>query len=168
MPTRFTITGTSKPLSTKHSVSESYSTLFHTFAMASPIVLPSLLSAQVNSNVTQRFPGLQERCREFSQQDFDFADAVMDDMDGEQETMAVRTDSDAVDGEVQGERFLDEEGKEGVLEDITMADPESSFKPVALSLTDMDSTGLQSILKEASKGISEGTHGEYKRYSLNQ
>jgi hypothetical protein len=139
--------------------------------MASP-VLPSLLSAQLNSDVAQLFPGFQERCREFSKQGLDFTDAVMDDMDGEQETIPIHTESDALDGDIEGERFLGDEGNESAPEqDITMGDSTPSSKPAVSNLSnlaDMDSTGLRNVLKEASKGVGEGTHAEYQRYNYNQ
>lgn len=134
--------------------------------MAASVILPSLLSAQINSDTAQRFPGVQERCREFSNQPFTFTDEVLDDMDGERETMAVRTDSDAIDGDIEGEVFLNEEDNKDSTEDIVMTDNvASSSDPITStsSLTDIDSTGLRSVLKDASKGVSEGTHADYQR-----
>lgn len=126
----------------------------------------SLISAPFNSETAQRFPGLQERFEEFRKQSFDFPDEVMDDMDGEQETLAVREDTDALDGNVEGEKFLDEEDL--VKEDVQMFDSTaSSSEPIAPAssiLIDMDSSGLRDVLKDASKGVSEGTHGDYQRY----
>lgn len=83
----------------------------------------------------------------------------MDDMDGEQETMAIQTDSDAIDGNVEGELFLNEDG-------VATSDVAPSSEPVGStsSLADIDSTGLRSILKNASKGVSEDTHADYQRY----
>lgn len=132
--------------------------------MATPAILPSLPFMQFNSDIAQLFPGLQERFQEFSKQSFDFPDEVIDDMDGEQETLAVRTESDAVDGEVEGEQFLDEEYGDSGNDDVPMSD--STAQPATLisgNSTDLDSTGLRHVLMEASKGVSEGTHSDYKR-----
>lgn len=61
------------------------------------------LSSQFHSETAWCFPGLQECFQEFSKQLFDFPDEVMDDMDGEQETLAVQEDTNALDGDVEGE-----------------------------------------------------------------
>lgn len=128
--------------------------------MDPPLILPNLLSAQFNSDTAQRFPGLQDYFREFSRQTFDFTDEVLDDLDGEQETMAIRTDSDAIDGDIEGEVFLNDRDNE----DVAMHDAASSSKTAAsISLTDIDSTRLCGILKDASKGVSKGTHADYQR-----
>lgn len=88
----------------------------------------------------------------------------MDDMDAEQETFAVQTDSDAVDGEDGGEDSLVEEKdvSSSIVDPVAMSESKTSSSQVT---TDLDSTGLRSVLKEASKGVSEGTHADYKRYN---
>lgn len=78
--------------------------------MANIPVMPPLLLAQFNSETARLFPGLRQLSTEFSKQ-ANFPDEVLDDMDGEQETFATRVDSDAVDGEIEGEEFL-VEGKD--------------------------------------------------------
>lgn len=125
--------------------------------MANIPVMPPLLLAQFNSDTAQLFPGLLQLSREFSKQG-NFPDEVLDDMDGEQETFAAQVDSDAVDGEIEGEEFVEEK------DDFHVSD--SVVDPVVVSeskASDLDSTGLRSVLKEASKGVSEGTHADYKR-----
>lgn len=126
--------------------------------MANIPVMPPLLLAQFNSETAWLFPGLRQLSTEFSKQ-ANFPDEVLDDMDGEQETFATRVDSDAVDGEIEGEEFLVEGKDDFQVSDLVV-------DPVAMSeskISDLDSTGLRSVLKEASKGVSEGTHADYKR-----
>lgn len=126
--------------------------------MTSIAVLPPLLLAQFNSKTAQLFPGLLERCREFSNQAVNFPDEVKDDMNGRQGALATQLDSDIVDDE--GEEFLVKDTLQ--VSNSVMDHSETSNSQ---DLTDMDSTGLRSILKEASKGVSEGTNADYKRYS---
>lgn len=66
---------------------------------------PSL--AQFNSEIVQRFPGLQKRLHEFSEHSSDFPEEVTDDMDGEQETLGVREKINAPNGSMEEEESLD-------------------------------------------------------------
>lgn len=86
----------------------------------------------------------------------------------EQETIAVREETNALDGDIEGEKFLDEEDFANKEVDVDMSDvTESGSQPIAQasgSLIDMDSSGLHARLKDASKGVNEGTHGDYQQY----
>lgn len=133
--------------------------------MSSLTILPSLLSTQINSETSQLFAGLQARFRDFSAQGFDFPDEVMDDLDGEQETLALPTESDATDGDVEGERWLEQ--SDTIVEE-NVAPVGSIQVPLSSASTSiptaMDTSGLRSVLKEASKGVSDGMDADYKRY----
>lgn len=114
---------------------------------------PSLPSTPFHSETAQCFPGLQERFQELGNQSFAFPDEVMDDLDDEQEG------TNAVDGDTERNKSLDI--KDLAKEDVQMFDgTTSSSQPMAPSssnLIDMDSSGLCNVLKDASKGVSEGT-----------
>lgn len=123
------------------------------------------LSIQYNSEIVQRFPGLRQCFREFSNQSFDFLDEVLDDMDGEQETIAVRTDTDALDGDVEGEKFLDEEDL--AQKDVLMSDgtaPSSQLITQASGNSIDKNSGWRTRVDDASKGVNERTDGDYQRY----
>lgn len=117
------------------------------------------LSTAFDSATAQRFLGLQECVQEFENQPFDYPE-VMDDIKGEQEKLIGREDTDVVDDDTEGEISL----LSG--EDVHMSENTvSSSQPTTLGskLIDMESSGLRARLKDASKGVNEGTHGEYIR-----
>lgn len=129
--------------------------------MSGVTTLPPLFTTQINSDTSQRFPGLQGCFRGFSNQSFLFADEVVDDLEGERETFALPSESDAANGVIEGEKFLDAYDENGMVvdePDIAVAAGSNGAPP-----KNMDATGLRSIVMHASKGVTEGTDQDYRR-----
>ena len=102
--------------------------------MASPLSDDELLS-------NPQFAGLFQRLN-LDQDDVPSAAEVVDDFEGEQETIDLQN---------IGEENSDEEDSHGDAGDEAI----------------MKYSGLEDIIKSASKGITEGTEGEYRRSENN-
>ena len=112
--------------------------------MASPSFNDDLVS-----NLNPQFAGLFQRVSPDNEEDVPSAAEVVDDYEGEQETIDLQNGTSDNHGDV-AEANADDDDSDS--EDDT--DDEAC---VGLS-------GLENVVKNASKGVTEGTDGEYRRF----
>jgi hypothetical protein len=109
--------------------------------MASPPLNDELLS-----DLNPLFAGLFQRLSPDKEEDVPSAAEVVDDFEGEQETLDLQIGT----GDDHGENDADDNDNEDAEED---AGDEAS----------VGFSGLEDVVKKASKGVTEGTDGEYRR-----
>jgi hypothetical protein len=109
--------------------------------MASPPFDDDLLS-----NLNPQFAGLFQRLSPDKEDDVPSAAEVVDDYEGEQETLDLQNGT----GDNHGEDDADDNDNENSEED-TGNEASVGF------------LGLEDVVKNASKGVTEGTDGEYRR-----
>lgn len=107
--------------------------------MASPPSNDDLLS-------NPQFAGLFQRLSPDKEDDVPSATEVVDDYEGEQETLDLQSSA----GDNSGEHDPDDSDSEDGEED-------------AGDEANVGFSGLEDVVKNASKGVTEGTDGEYKR-----
>ena len=113
--------------------------------MASPL-FDDLLS-----DLNPQFAGLFQRLNPDKEEDVPSATEVVDDYEGEQETLDLQNGIGDNDGHGENDAASDDHDSEDSEEDST--DDEAS----------MGFSGLENVIKNASKGVTEGTDGEYRR-----
>ncbi|KIK52174.1 hypothetical protein GYMLUDRAFT_64382 [Collybiopsis luxurians FD-317 M1] len=113
--------------------------------------LSHFFSTQFNSKTSQRFAGLQTCFEGFSKQPSSFMDEVEDDLDGEQETSALPSETDAVSGDVEGETYLTTFDKDG-----------QSISNHGFVESKAMNSGLRSVIMGASKRVNKGTDKDYQ------
>jgi hypothetical protein len=92
------------------------------------------------------FAGLFQRLSPDKEDDVPSATEVVDDYEGEQETLDLQSNTQAGDNGGEG----DEDGDEDIGDEVS-----GGF------------SGLEDVVKNASKGVTEGTDGEYRRSEHN-
>lgn len=106
--------------------------------MASPPSDDDLLS-------NPQFAGLFQRLSPDKEDDVSSATEIVDDFEGEQETLDLQSSAGDNSGEDDPDDNDSEDGDEA----------------------SMGFSGLEDVVKNASKGVMEGTDGEYRRFEIN-
>jgi hypothetical protein len=105
----------------------------------------------VLSNLNPQFAGLFQRLSPDKEEDVPSAAEVVDDYEGEQETLDLQNGT----GDNHGEDDADDNDNE---------DSEEDAEEDTVDEASVGFSGLKDVVKNASKGVTEGTDGEYRRY----
>jgi hypothetical protein len=111
--------------------------------MASPPSDDDLLS-------NPRFAGLFQRLSPDKEDDVPSATEVVDEFEGEQETLDLQSSTGDNSGEDDPDDNDSEDGEEDPGDEASVG-----------------FSGLEDVVKNASKGVTEGTDGEYRRSEIN-